>query len=161
MRFIFVDRIVGFESGRSLESLKNVSASEDVFEDHFPGCPIMPGALIVEAFDQAAQLLVGMSHAFQRLGRLVQLSRATFRRLVRPGDQLRIRCERRDGDSERWTVDAIARVDGRPVATATLLFVIEDVAEGDASAERARRLRDRVGVLRDEVLERVLPGAPS
>ncbi len=161
MRFVFVDRILKFDSGRSLETLKNVSASEDVFEDHFPGCPILPGALIVEAFDQTTQLLVGMTHSFQRLGRLRELSRATFRRFVRPGDQLRIRCARRDGDDTAWIVDGVARVDSRPVATATMVFAIEDAVADGQPAERARRLREAVSVLRDEVLERVLPRIPS
>ena len=161
MRFVFVDRILGFDAGRSLETLKNVTSSEDMFEDHFPGCPILPGALIVETFDQTTQLLVGMTHSFRRLGRLRELSRATFRHFVRPGDQLRISCERRDGDETTWIVDGVARVDGRPVATATMVFAIEDVPEEGQPDERARRLRKAVSVLRDEVLERVLPRVPS
>ena len=74
MRFIFVDRIVAVEPGRSIETLKNVSATEDVFADHFPGSPILPGALIVEAFGQAAELLIGMSHDWTKMGRLTRLA---------------------------------------------------------------------------------------
>ena len=52
MRFAFVDRIVAAEPLRRIDTLKNVSATEDVFADHFPGYPVFPGALVVEAFAQ-------------------------------------------------------------------------------------------------------------
>lgn len=153
MRFVFVDRIVTLEAGRSIETLKNVSATEDVFADHFPDHPVFPGALIVESFEQAAQLLIAETYGFARLGRLDRLSRVVFRHLVRPGDGLRIRCERRDADETAWTVAATAHVDGRPVATAVLVFALEEVAAGSEAAERGARLRRLMGVLRDELFE--------
>ncbi|HBH00736.1 MAG: hypothetical protein A2X36_02525 [Elusimicrobia bacterium GWA2_69_24] len=137
MRFVFVDRVLDLEPGRAIETIKSVSASEDVFADHFPGFPILPGALIVEAFDQAARLLIAESHGFMRGGRLVRLTRAAFRRFVRPGDQLRVRCERR---GEGWTVVAGATVDGERVATATLEYALED-GPADGFAGLARELR--------------------
>ena len=70
MRFVFVDRLVSAEPPRHIETLKNVSATEDVFADHFPGYPVLPGALIVEAFAQACQLLIAMSHDFAEVGQL-------------------------------------------------------------------------------------------
>jgi hypothetical protein len=97
VRFLFVDRIVTLEPGRSIETLKNVSTSEDVFEDHFPGYPILPGAMVVEAFEQASQLLIGVSHDFTRTGHLRAVRRGAFRHFVRPGDQLRVRCARMTG----------------------------------------------------------------
>ena len=90
MRFVFVDRLVSAVPPRHIETLKNVSATEDVFTDHFPGYPVFPGALVVEAFGQASQLLIGMSHDFAEVGRLRRLSRVAFRRQVRPGDQLKV-----------------------------------------------------------------------
>ena len=62
MRFVFVDRIVALDVGRSIETVKNVSASEDIFTDHFPDHPVFPGALIVESFEQAAQLLIAETY---------------------------------------------------------------------------------------------------
>src|SRR4030095_4946197 len=112
MRFVFVDRIVSAEPRRHIETLKNVSAAEDVFADHFPGYPVYPGALVVEALAQASQLLIGLSHEFTAVGRLGGLSRVAFRRAVRPGDQLAIRCERR-GLGDAWVLDAAATVDGQ------------------------------------------------
>jgi 3-hydroxyacyl-[acyl-carrier-protein] dehydratase len=138
MRFIFVDRIISVEPGRAIETLKNVSATEDVFADHFPGCPVLPGALIVEAFGQAAQLLIGLTSAFTRIGRLTRLTRGSFRHFVRPGDQLRIRCERRAAGGG-WTLAATADVADRRVASATLEYEVEEAPPGtEAGAEAAR-----------------------
>jgi 3-hydroxyacyl-[acyl-carrier-protein] dehydratase len=140
MRFVFVDRIVSAEPRRHIETLKNVSAAEDVFTDHFPGYLVYPGALVVEAFAQAAQLLIGLSHEFTAVGRLGGLSRVAFHRAVRPGDQLAIRCERR-GLGDAWMLDAAAKVDGQRVAAATLEYTLEPVLPGTESALQAERLR--------------------
>jgi 3-hydroxyacyl-[acyl-carrier-protein] dehydratase len=152
MRFVFVDRILALDPGRAITTLKNVSATEDIFDDHFPGCPIFPGALIIETFEQATELLIGLSTGFARVGRLERISRAAFRRFVRPGDQLRVRCERREGDGPAWTVAASAEVDGRPAATALLEFGLEDAMSGEPHA-RADRLRELARVLREGPLE--------
>ena len=140
MRFVFVDRLVSAEPPRHIETLKNVSATEDVFADHFPGYPVFPGALVVEAFAQASQLLIGMSHDFAEVGRLRRLSRVAFRRQVRPGDQLAIRCERRSAEGA-WVFDACATVDGQRVATATLEYTLEPARPGTEAAQQAERLR--------------------
>ena len=153
MRFLFVDRIIVLDPGRTIETLKNVSATEDVFADHFPGHPIFPGALLVESFEQASQVLIGVSHDFARVGRLRGVQRGVFRHFVRPGDQLRVRCVRTHrrasgatGDDEGWTLSATAEVDGRRVASALLDFAI--VSAVDADKEHAERLRENVRVLR-------------
>ena len=140
MRFVFVDRIVAAEPLRRIDTLKNVSATEDVFADHFPGYPVFPGALVVEAFAQACELLIAMSHDFVEIGRLEGLSRVAFARPVRPGDQLRIRCERRAGEGV-WALDATATVDGVRVAAATLEFRLERAAPGTGARRQADRLR--------------------
>jgi 3-hydroxyacyl-[acyl-carrier-protein] dehydratase len=132
--------------------LKNVSATEDVFADHFPGHPILPGALVVESFQQAAQILIAMSHDFTRIGRLTRLTRVAFRHFVRPGDQLRLRCERRSA-AEGWVLAASADVDGRRVATATLEYALEDAAPGTAAAGAAERLRALVRELQQSPLD--------
>jgi 3-hydroxyacyl-[acyl-carrier-protein] dehydratase len=126
--------------------VKNVSATDDVFDDHFPGVPILPGALLVETFEQATQLLVAVTHDFARVARLDRVSRAGFRTLVRPGDQLTVTCQRRDpprdpnGEphSPRWTVTAKAAVTGQTVATATLDVTVVD--DHDGVGERLRGL---------------------
>jgi len=140
MRFIFVDRIVSTVPADHIETLKNVSATEDVFADHFPGYPVFPGALVVEAFAQASQLLIGMSHDFTEVGRLRGVSRVAFQRPVRPGDQLWIRCERRTADGG-WRLDARATVAGERVAAATLEYALEPALAGTPAAREAERLR--------------------
>ena len=145
MRFLFVDRIIAVEPGRAIETIKNVSATEDMFDDHFPGYPIFPGALVVETFEQAGQLLIGLSHDFARVGALRGVRRAAFRHFVRPGDQLRVRCARSGSDDARWTVSATAEVDGRRVASATLDFEIVEAVDGHKA--HAERLRETVRVL--------------
>ena len=146
MRFLFVDRIIAVEPGRTIETLKNVSATEDVFDDHFPGYPILPGALVVESFEQASQLLITITHDFARVGRLRGVQRGTFRQFVRPGDQLHVRCVRTAGDDDAWTVSATAAVDGRRVASAVLDFAL--VGATGADKAHAERLRETVRVLR-------------
>jgi 3-hydroxymyristoyl/3-hydroxydecanoyl-(acyl carrier protein) dehydratase len=155
MRFIFVDRILTLDPDRTIEILKNVTATEDVFDDHFPGYPILPGALVIETFEQASQLLIGMSHDFARVGRLQRVERAAFRHFVRPGDQLRVRCARVAGDEEGWTVRAAAEAGGRRAASATLHFaLVEDKAHGE-------RLREAVRVLRAATIEAAGQGGPA
>lgn len=151
MRFLFVDRIVALEPGRSIETLKNVSTSEDVFDDHFPGCPIFPGALVVETFEQASQLLIGASHDFARTGQLRAVRRAAFRHFVRPGDQLRIRSERTGGDPDVWTLGVSGEVEGRRVASAVLEFAV--VPATGPTAAHAERLREILRVLQAVPIE--------
>jgi len=139
MRFVLVDRIVRIETGHRIETVTHVSGLDDVFTDHFPGYPVLPGALVVEAFAQAAQLLIALSRDFAEVGRLRRLSRVAFRHRVRPGDRLEILCERRGGDS-RWILDATAAVASRRVAAATLDYELEPVAPGTEAERYAQRL---------------------
>ncbi len=138
MRFVFVDRIVKLDVPRRIETSKHVSGLDDVFADHFPGYPVLPGALVVEAFAQACQLLIALSREFAEVGRLRRLSRVAFRHPVRPGDQLAIRCERRSDDG--WVLDATAMVESRRVAAATLEYELEPAAPGTDAERHAARL---------------------
>ena len=168
MRFILVDRILAVEAGRSIDVLKNVTSTEDVFLDHFPGWPIFPGALVIEVFEQSVQLLIGITSAFGHVGRLDRLVRASFRRVVRPGDQLRVRCERHEAASLRheaapvrrdgagaeseWRIAATAEVDGRPVASALLQYTLAEVEPGTETARQAERVCELVRVMRQDPL---------
>ena len=140
MRFVLVDRVRRLEPGHAIDVVKNVSATEDVFDDHFPGCPIFPGSLVIGVFEQSVDLLVGATDAYRTVARLSRLSRAAFRHFVRPGDQLHVRCERVGGDATRWVVKASARVGETPVADATLEFALTPVTSSVESRERAARL---------------------
>ena len=124
--------------------LKSVAASEDVFEDHFPGFAVLPGALVIEMFEQATQLLIAATDE-TRIGCLESVERAAFRRPARPGDRLHARCTVNVVDGERWRVTADARTDDHRVASAVLSFALEPSdghwrASGDRIRARVREL---------------------
>ena len=145
MRFLFVDRVVALEAGRSIEVVKNVAASEDVFQDHFPGFPVLPGALMIEVFEQATQLLIAAGDD-ARVGRLEAIERAAFRRPARPGDRVHARCRVEATAGDRWRISAEAHIDDRRVATAVLTFAFEASEEAwRVPAERVRALAREVG----------------
>ena len=90
--FLLIDRIVEFERTKRLVAIKNVTINEPFFQGHFPGYPIMPGVLVVEAMAQAGGIII-MYELPDREKKLVVftgIERAKFRRPVTPGDQLRI-----------------------------------------------------------------------
>lgn len=93
--FLLVDRVVRIESGKSIVAIKNVTANESFFEGHFPEVKIMPGVLIIEALAQAGGILLyhSLPDAHQKLVVLTKIQNAKFRKIVTPGDQLRLEVE--------------------------------------------------------------------
>ena len=91
--FLLLDRVVGFEKEKSLIAIKNVSINEPFFEGHFPGFPVMPGVLIIEAMAQAAGVLAVLSRGGRQDNEIyffVGIDSARFKRQVVPGDQVEI-----------------------------------------------------------------------
>lgn len=90
--FLLIDRIVEFEPGKRLVAIKNVTINEPFFQGHFPGYPIMPGVLVIEAMAQAGGVIMTaeMPDRNEKLVVFTGIERAKFRRPVTPGDQLRI-----------------------------------------------------------------------
>ncbi|MHC4638692.1 MAG: 3-hydroxyacyl-ACP dehydratase FabZ family protein [Planctomycetota bacterium] len=88
MRWIWIDKFVEFESGKRAVSLKNVTLAEEHLHDHFPGFPIMPECLMIEAMAQTAGILVGQANNFQEKVILAKIKKAAFFHYVRPGDTL-------------------------------------------------------------------------
>lgn len=88
MRWIWIDRFEKFELNAEAIALKNVSLAEDHLHDHFPGFPVMPASLMIEGMAQTAGILVGAARNFKEKVILAKINRATFSRLVRPGDQV-------------------------------------------------------------------------
>ena len=127
--FLLVDRILEVEPGKRIVGIKNVTYNEPFFPGHFPGRPIMPGVLIVEAMAQAAGVLAFKSMPEEDQGRPVYflgIDNVRFRKLVVPGDQLRLELEITKHRQAIWRFKGKALVDGKLVAEAELLAMLGD-----------------------------------
>lgn len=93
MRWIWIDKFLEFESGKRAVSLKNVTLAEEHLHDHFPGFPIMPECLMIEAMAQTAGILVGEARKFQEKVILAKIKKAMFHHYVRPGDTITLHAE--------------------------------------------------------------------
>ena len=88
MRWIWIDKFVEFNSGKSAVALKNVTLAEEHLHDHFPGFPIMPECLMIEAMAQTAGILVGEARGFEEKVILAKIRKCVFYHYVRPGDTI-------------------------------------------------------------------------
>ncbi|NQT75686.1 MAG: bifunctional UDP-3-O-[3-hydroxymyristoyl] N-acetylglucosamine deacetylase/3-hydroxyacyl-ACP dehydratase [Candidatus Omnitrophica bacterium] len=125
--FLFVDKIIELEQGKRAVGIKNVTTDEYFFRGHFPGRPVMPGVLIVEALAQVAGVL--MLNRKENLGKIayfVSLDSARFRKTVVPGDQLRLEVDVIKLRSKTGQVRTRALVDGQVVSEANLMFALVD-----------------------------------
>jgi len=126
--FLLVDRILEFEEHKRIVALKNVTINEPFFQGHFPGVPIMPGVLILEAMAQAGGFLVfkTLPDRHQKLVFFSGVDKAKFRRPVRPGDQLRIEMEVVRVKSRIGKLRGQAFVDDQLACQAEILFSLVD-----------------------------------
>lgn len=90
MRWIWIDKFIDFESGRRAVALKNITLAEEHLHDHFPGFPVMPECLMIEAMAQTAGILVGEARQFQEKVILAKIKKAMFFRYAQPGDTILI-----------------------------------------------------------------------
>ena len=126
--FLLVDRVLEVEPGKRIVALKNVTVNEEFFQGHFPGKPVMPGVLIVEAMAQAGGILM-LSDVPDRDSKLVLftgIDEARFRRPVVPGDQLRLEAEVLKRKAAVCKLACRALVDGALAAEATVLSSMVD-----------------------------------
>src|SRR4051812_23901284 len=125
---LLVDRILEIEEGKKIVGLKNVSANEQFFQGHFPGAPVMPGVLIVEAMAQccAVLFLQGIEDRDRKLFLFGGIDKARFRRPIVPGDQVRLECEVLQKRSNTVRMRGVATVDGNVVAEAEMLSVMTE-----------------------------------
>lgn len=121
--FLLVDRILEIEAGIKIVGIKNVSFNESFFQGHFPGKPVMPGVLICEALAQVGAILAHASATEEekkKVFMLTGLDRVKIKRVVEPGDQLRLELTSLKRRGAFWKMWGIATVDGKVVAQGEL-----------------------------------------
>jgi 3-hydroxyacyl-[acyl-carrier-protein] dehydratase len=123
--FVMVDRVLDVVPGKSIVAAKNISANEAYFQGHFPGYPVMPGVLIIEALAQAGGVLAYETAAAEEniwILYLVGIEETRFKQTVRPGDQLMLRVELEKRRRNLWRFKGVAEVDGKLVAETQILM---------------------------------------
>jgi UDP-3-O-[3-hydroxymyristoyl] N-acetylglucosamine deacetylase/3-hydroxyacyl-[acyl-carrier-protein] dehydratase len=128
--FLLVDRIIEIEGQRRIVGIKNVTINEQFFQGHFPGHPIMPGVLIIEAMAQVGGMLL-MSHfedqnVEDKVVYFMSLDNVKFRRPVVPGDQLRFELEMLQFRGKTCRMKGVGYVDGQVVAEAEMMAMVTD-----------------------------------
>jgi 3-hydroxymyristoyl/3-hydroxydecanoyl-(acyl carrier protein) dehydratase len=140
MRYIQLDRITLLQAPELARGIKCVSLAEDIFADHFPGHPIMLGAMVIESMAQLGGVLLEASmrargrHDLHAL--LVTVDKTKFRQQVRPGDKIELECSTLVVNEDGGQVRALARVDENLVAQAELGFALLRVTNPKLLAQR-------------------------
>src|SRR5438874_3659793 len=137
--FLLIDRVIEIVRKKRIVAIKNVTANEPHFAGHFPGYPIMPGVLIVEAIAQAggALLLTEIPDREHKLMVFTGIERARFRRPVVPGDQLRIEVEVKAWRGDAVRMQGIAYVEDKKVAEAIVTCRLVDRDRGRGAQTEA------------------------
>ncbi len=126
--FLMIDRVVDLVPGESATGIKNISANEAFFQGHFPGHPVMPGVLIVEAMAQVGGMLLmgAVENPEDKVVYFMSLDKVKFRRPVVPGDQIRFELEMLQFRGKRCKMRGEAFVDGNKAAEAEMMAQIVD-----------------------------------
>ncbi len=146
MRYYLVDRITEWIPGRLIRGVKNAAMSEDFFEFHFPGRPVMPGMLLVEAACQLAGWLEAASSDFERWFLMEHLERCRFYRPVLPGDQVLLEVRRLE-DPELDGYQAVGTLEDRRAFSAEFqgkILPLEDLEQRAASRRHFMALTRRL-----------------
>jgi 3-hydroxyacyl-[acyl-carrier-protein] dehydratase len=134
---LLVDRVLNWESGKTIDAIKNVTINEEFFNGHFPNKPVMPGVMTIEALAQASALL-----AFLTMGQkpdenavvyFLGIDKARFKRPVEPGDQLRMHVDILRHSRGIWKFHARATVDDQIAVEAELMCTMRNVADSPAA----------------------------
>ena len=126
--FLLVDRIIELEEGKRIVGIKNVTINEPFFQGHFPGLPVMPGVLIIEAMAQVGGVLLmrGLKDRASKVVYFTSVNNVKWRRPVKPGDQLRFELDLMQVRGSMAKMSGIARVDGEVVCEAEMGAMVRD-----------------------------------
>jgi 3-hydroxyacyl-[acyl-carrier-protein] dehydratase len=124
--FLLVDRIVDLQPGVAATGVKNVTINEPFFQGHFPGQPIMPGVLIIEAMAQVAGVMAFRSGIEGKAVYFMSIDNAKFRRPVVPGDQVVMEIKVLKQRGNVWRFSGAATVDGKLVSEAEFTAMVTD-----------------------------------
>ena len=122
--FLLVDRIIAMEPNVSITGIKNVTINEPFFQGHFPGKPIMPGVLIIEAMAQVGGVLAFSTHTDATSVFFMSIEKAKFRKPVVPGDQLKMELRVVQQRGNVWKLSGVAKVEDKVVAEADLTAML-------------------------------------
>lgn len=141
MRFYMLDKIIEWKIGESAKGIKNVSLSEDFFDDHFPRHPIMPGVLVVEALAQLSGLLleatVERDYKKKVKALLSIIEKVKFRNISKPGDTIVLNSKILSVHEDSGRVKTRAKVDEKVIAEAEMIFVL--ISFDDPELEKMRQ----------------------
>ena len=122
MRWVWIDKFIEFHSGREAVSLKNVTLAEEHLHDHFPGFPVMPESLMIEAMAQTAGILVGEAKNFQEKVILAKVKKAVFFDYVKPGDTIKLHAKIESIISEAASTSGRITCSDKLIAEIDLMF---------------------------------------
>lgn len=122
MRWIWIDKFIEFNSGKNAVAVKNVTLAEEHLHDHFPGFPVMPESLMIEAMAQTAGILVGEAKNFQEKVILAKIKKAVFFDYVRPGDTIQLNAKIESITSEAASTTGKITCGEKLIAEIDLMF---------------------------------------
>ena len=125
MRFLLVDRILELDPGRSIRAEKTLAAAEELFGDHFPGFPVVPGVLLTEMMAQAAGKCLNSQRLPRGAAMLIEIRNARFRTWAKPDQLITLSASIESNLQEVATARTQASVEGRKICSAELLFAFK------------------------------------
>jgi 3-hydroxyacyl-[acyl-carrier-protein] dehydratase len=144
--FQLLDRIVDLKlADRKISSEATVPTESTIFEGHFPGFPLMPGVLLIEAMAQTSGWLIVALNRFERMPFLAAVREAKLRTFVKPGEKLSIEARLAHDGSGYAVTEATVKCDGKPVCDASLTLRVLDFPNAEM-AKRMREVAARIGL---------------